>query len=311
MFNSTHTFVGFAISRTGLAKWVPHATMTAVIAANLPDIDIVAEIGSMPSYIEHHRGITHSIVGVPLLSLALAGGLYAFTRNFWRTFVVALIAMATHPALDFSNPYGYRPFLPFNGTWYYGDTVFIIDPIMDLILLLGIIGGAFFKKAKPAMAFASMAIVLLYIGERVSVRNTAKMDLDAFTSKLADHQTSAVLPRFMDLHTWEGIVGTRESFVKVNIDTRNGAVTEIARIPKMKMSPIAEKAAATPTVKTFLGFARFPITRVQATESGYRVTFLDFRFYNPDTRSSFAAEVQMDHSMRVTNETLAFNARIE
>ena len=151
MFNTTHTFVGLAIARTGLDKWVPRAAVTALIAANLPDIDIVADLKGMPSYLEHHRGITHSIVGIPLLSLALAGAMYIFTRHFWRTFVVALLAMATHPALDYSNAYGLRPFLPFDGTWFYGDTIFIIDPVMDLVLLLGIIGGEVFKKARSAV----------------------------------------------------------------------------------------------------------------------------------------------------------------
>src|SRR5207247_4842903 len=120
MFNSTHTFVGLAVARTGLDKWVPRAAVTAVIAANLPDVDIVFDLAGVPSFIEHHRGFSHSIVGIPLLSLALAGCMYVFTRNFWRTFVVALLVMATHPALDYSNAYGLRPFLPFTGSWHYG-----------------------------------------------------------------------------------------------------------------------------------------------------------------------------------------------
>ena len=101
MFNSTHTFVGLAIARTGLDDWVPRAALTAVIASNLPDIDILADVSSMPSFINYHRGITHSLVGIPFLSLAVAGAMYVFTRSFWRTFVVALLAMATHPALDY------------------------------------------------------------------------------------------------------------------------------------------------------------------------------------------------------------------
>src|SRR3954471_5440156 len=52
MFNSTHTFVGLAVARTGLDKWVPRAAVTAVIAANLPDVDIVFDLAGVPSYIE-------------------------------------------------------------------------------------------------------------------------------------------------------------------------------------------------------------------------------------------------------------------
>src|SRR5437867_12265765 len=42
MFNSTHTFVGLAIAKTGAEKSVRYATATAVIASNLPDIDRIA-----------------------------------------------------------------------------------------------------------------------------------------------------------------------------------------------------------------------------------------------------------------------------
>ena len=311
MFNSTHTFVGLAVARTGLDKWVPRAAVTAVIAANLPDVDIVFDLAGVPSFIEHHRGFSHAIVGIPLLSLALAGCMYVFTRNFWRTFVVALLVMATHPALDYSNAYGLRPFLPFNGSWHYGDTLFIIDPVIDFILLLGIVFGGFFKRARAAMAYGSMLIVLVYIGIRINARNTAQEDLNGYTSKITDYQTSAVLPRFVDLRMWDGIVRTEDSFVKVKIDTETGIVREVARMPTIRNTQVINKAAATRTAKAVLGFARFPITRVQGTQSGYRVTFLDFRFYDEVDHISFAAEVQMDHSMNVIKETLAFNQTIE
>src|SRR5262249_49878725 len=156
--------------------------------------------------------------GIPLLSLALAGGMYIFTKNFWRTFALALLVMATHPALDFSNPYGLRPFLPFNGSWYYGDTLFILDPVMDFILLLGLIVGSFFKRAKRAMAYVSMVLVLGYIGVRVNARNTARDDLSGYTSTMTQYEASAVLPRFMDNRTWDGIVRTESAVVKLKID---------------------------------------------------------------------------------------------
>ncbi len=118
MFNSTHTLVGLAAARTGLNRWVSGAAITAVIAANLPDIDIVTGFLGTTTYLQYHRGITHTFVGVPLLSAILAVLMYPLSGNFFKTYVVALIAIATHPALDFANTYGLRPFLPWHGTWY-------------------------------------------------------------------------------------------------------------------------------------------------------------------------------------------------
>jgi inner membrane protein len=311
MFNSTHTFVGLAIARTGLDDWVPRAALTAVIASNLPDIDILSDMSSLPTYIEYHRGITHSLVGIPVLSLALAGAMYIFTRSFWRTFLVALLAMATHPVLDYSNTYGLRPFRPFDGTWYYGDTLFIVDPIMDLILLLGIVAGEFYRKIRWVMSFAAIMVVMLYIGTRINARNEAQAQLDEYTARVSDFEKSAVLPRFMDLWAWDGIVETKDSIVKVNIDTAQGVTKEVARMPLLQTSKILSQAAMAPAAATLLEFARFPVARIQGMQFGYRVTFLDFRFYNEATHTSFAAEVQMDQSLAVTRESLAFSETID
>ena len=81
MFNSTHTFVGLAIARTGLDDWVPRAAITAVIASNLPDIDIITGFSSTATYLEYHRGITHTFVGVPLLALSFTTAMYIFPET--------------------------------------------------------------------------------------------------------------------------------------------------------------------------------------------------------------------------------------
>jgi hypothetical protein len=51
MFNSTHTLTGLILARTGVDRWAPRATLTAVIAANLPDIDIVCGLPGSVGYI--------------------------------------------------------------------------------------------------------------------------------------------------------------------------------------------------------------------------------------------------------------------
>src|SRR6185436_19781597 len=60
MFNTTHTFVGILVAQTGAGKWAKYGTLTAVVAANLPDIDSVAGLWGTATYLEHHRGITHT-----------------------------------------------------------------------------------------------------------------------------------------------------------------------------------------------------------------------------------------------------------
>jgi inner membrane protein len=311
MFNSTHTLVGLAIARAGLDEWAPRAALTAVIASNLPDIDIIADFSGLQSYLQHHRGFTHSLLGIPLLSIGLAGGMFIFTKDFWKTLVVAFLAMATHPVLDYSNAYGLRPFLPFDGSWYYGDALFIVDPVVDLLLLLGILSGKFFRKTVRTGALTAILLMLVYIGNRVSARNEAQAALETYTAGVSGFERAAVLPRFLEPWTWDGIVETKDSVFKITIDSQRGIGPETARMPKLESSPVMARAAAAPSAAALLGFARFPITRVRTLPSGYRVTFMDFRFYSESNRSSFTADVQLDRSLNVIKETMSFSEIVD
>ncbi|MGH9536136.1 MAG: metal-dependent hydrolase, partial [Terriglobales bacterium] len=70
----THTLAGIAISRAGFKGRLPFATTALVIAANIPDIDLVAGWNGM-GFIAHHRGLTHSLLALPVFAVLIAWGL--------------------------------------------------------------------------------------------------------------------------------------------------------------------------------------------------------------------------------------------
>ncbi len=177
MDNVTHTLVGAALAETGLKRWTPLATTTLLLGANFPDIDIVVGLFDTLTYLEHHRGITHAIVAIPLLSLLLAGLVYVGSRwwqrrrldhqraKFWPLFWLSLLAMSTHPLLDFTNSYGWRPFLPWNHTWFYGDIDFVIDPWLWAGLggaLLLVTATTRARLIRWSLLFAVLAVPVLF-----------------------------------------------------------------------------------------------------------------------------------------------------
>ena len=151
MDNFTHSLIGLAASKAGLEKLSPGTTTLCLLAANAPDSDIVTLIFGRWTYLQHHRGITHSIVGTIALALALPLVFYlveaviARVRNRTRSIrlrgllIASIIVSATHPIMDWTNNYGVRFLLPWNSRWFYGDFVFVIDPFLWMIL-----GGAVF-----------------------------------------------------------------------------------------------------------------------------------------------------------------------
>lgn len=146
-----HTLVGLTAAKAGLERLSPWTTPLCLVAANAPDADILAAFGGSWFYLKHHRGITHSIVGTLALALLIPLLFYAAERLAARLYgreprarlgglvLASLAVSATHPLMDWTNNYGVRPLLPWDGRWFYGDLVYIVDPWLWLSL-----GGASF-----------------------------------------------------------------------------------------------------------------------------------------------------------------------
>jgi inner membrane protein len=181
MDNLTHTLVGLTAAKAGLERLSPGATALCLVAANAPDADIVATLGGSWFYLKHHRGITHSIVGTLAIALVIPLLFYAGGRVYARLrgrapgvrlgglVIASLLVSASHPLMDWTNNYGVRPLLPWDGRWFYGDLVYIVDPWLWLSL-----GGASFlltattrwrSVAWGALALATtLAFIVLPLG---------------------------------------------------------------------------------------------------------------------------------------------------
>ena len=175
MENLTHSLVGLTAAKAGLERLSPGATALCALAANAPDCDIfVLAFGDRWTYLQNHRGITHSVAGVAALALLLPLIFYAVDWLWARLrkqprrvklkglLIASLIASATHPLLDWTNSYGIRFLLPWNPKWFYGDLLFIADPYLWLIL-----GGALFllsaKTTSGKIVWALVAATLTFL----------------------------------------------------------------------------------------------------------------------------------------------------
>src|SRR6185312_8380029 len=157
-------------AKAGLERLSPGATALCILAANAPDVDVAVLIfRDRWAYLHHHRGLTHSIIGVFVLALALplvfylADLLLARIRQrrpivrFKGLLLASALTMATHPILDWTNNYGMRFLLPWNPRWFYGDFLFVISPVFWLILA----GSAFLltsNRRKQISLWLVMAI---------------------------------------------------------------------------------------------------------------------------------------------------------
>src|SRR5690606_20069063 len=59
--------------------------------------------------------------------------------NMGMILLLSFIAVWSHPLLDWLNTYGVRLLMPFDGRWFYGDTLFIVDPWLWLLAAAGVV----------------------------------------------------------------------------------------------------------------------------------------------------------------------------
>lgn len=198
---ATHLLTGACLARTGFHRRIAYATAAMVVAAEFPDIDTLWSLRGPISGFEHHRGITHTFVGVPFEAALLLLGVFAWDK--WRRtrgqtnhstlpgargtgkirwgtlYGLLLIALLSHLLLDYTNSYGLRPFFPFHDEWYAASIVFIFDPLIFLVLVAGLLMPSLFKlvsgeigarhevKAGSGWARASLVCVVLLWGIRL------------------------------------------------------------------------------------------------------------------------------------------------
>ena len=178
----THILTGACLSRTGLNRHAAYATLAMAVAAEFPDIDTLWSLGGPVVGFEHHRGITHTFLGVPFEAALIVAAIYGIHR--WRQaraahqqpsatpnridrpltaapvrwgllYLFTLLALLSHLLLDFTNNYGIRPFFPFNSHWYAASIVFIFDPLIFALLLGALVVPAIFRLVGSEVASGS------------------------------------------------------------------------------------------------------------------------------------------------------------
>src|SRR6185436_10832804 len=100
----THALSGALLARASAARAVSarelrERTLVGTLAAAFPDIDYLASFVSPLTYLVNHRGVTHSLLLLPVWAWLLAwlGGLAFRNPRGWRAyFAIAAIGVGAH-----------------------------------------------------------------------------------------------------------------------------------------------------------------------------------------------------------------------
>ena len=317
----THTLVGANLASTGLGTKARFAPAALVIGANLPDVDAILYFtGHEDLALGFRRGWTHGLLALVVLPFVLAGILKLIDRRQDWKWLLGLsgLAILTHPMLDWLNNYGMRWLMPFRGTWFYGDSVYIMDPWLWLVLGCGwlanrrptpwLFGGWLFFTAAiawvvgrrnttyiavVAIVAAILLIALLWRAKRswapvalaiAALYIGARLTIHAMTAMEVRRQVPNAVrvmaaPQPIDPTRWDIVVETRDEY-------RYGRYTWLDRtlrlndhrIPRPVETPEWVAARRHPSIRGFMTWVRFPWYELVPDPRGTRVLVHDARY---------------------------------
>jgi inner membrane protein len=296
MDNLTHSLTGLMLSRSGLNRFHPHATLLLFLSANAPDMDVISALGGAGTYFTYHRWITHALIALPLVALLPVIAVRLIFRKHpfhWRpAYLLSLLGVASHLALDWTNPYGIRLFLPFSDAWPALDCTSVVDAWIWMFLLLAtlwpmlsdLVGSEMGSRSKPGRGWAIAALCFLPLyntGRWFLHRQTVELQVSRVYNGQSAQRAFAFPGHFNPLQ-WSGVVETNSFWVVHPVDLSKDFDPAMSRILyKPESSPAIEAARRTPLFDMFLKFSRTPhwsVTPAASLEGGSRVDVVDLRF---------------------------------
>jgi inner membrane protein len=294
--NLCHTLVGAALGEAGLKHRTRWGSATLMIAANLPDIDVLVFATNTPA-IAFRRGWTHGILAQVVLPVLLALVMWAFGRrdtgsparkegipvaspvSFPWLLVLAYLGIFSHVLLDYLNNYGVRLLAPFDWRWFYGDALFIVDPWLWLSLGAG--AWLSWRRRTPTAARGALLFATGYV---LVMLLSARAARDAVIQSWRDTrgvapQALMVGPRPVTPLTRDVIVDAGDHYQTGLFSWRGVTVTfDPAGIPKHDTGAAVREAMRAAPMRAFLSWSRFPFFELSPARNGTEVTVGDMRF---------------------------------
>ena len=325
----THFLTGAILARAGFNRRSALATATMTLAAEAPDLDVLASFRGPVFGFAHHRGLTHSFVGLLLTSAVVVSFIYLiWTLRGRKTkipnlpprwgllFLFAYVAGLSHILLDYTNNYGVRPFWPFWGKWYEWGTAFILEPPMLALLVAGLVLPAFVGRSKSkarggAAAILALVCVMTLWVERAYTASKIKHVLwqETFNSERPSRVSAypywTLSPRWLIALRWSAVIETRSSYVSARVNPSTGALDNVAVLAKTVETPVILAAKRSYVGRVYLDWARYPLVTEKSDGTLSTVAFWDLRFGYPDTpRTLLGASVTLDRNLRVVEEAM-------
>jgi inner membrane protein len=309
----THALSGALLARVMGPKDAPPGALPRRVAAGFfacaaPDLDFVVVFVGPVEYLANHRGVTHSLVLLPLWALVVSWVLAKVLREprGWRAlYGVTALGLALHIAGDVITSYGTMILAPFSDWRAQIGTTFIIDLWFSGIIVAGlIVSTVLYRSRWPAVA--ASAVLFAYVGFQYLQKEKA-IEFGALHARSLGlgGATVNVQPRPVSPFNWTVFVSDAEAhrFAHVNLNRieprsyrpGDGFIAMLdsvyeplsaahwemrTRYGEGAKKTLAQEAWNSPAMAVYRWFAELPAFDGMSTGSTC-VWFIDLRFYTP------------------------------
>ena len=167
----THALSGALLARATASLDKPALPLgrrlaIGALAAAFPDIDFVTSWMSPLAYLYHHRGVTHSLLMLPLWTILLAWIFALIWRGGprWQAYApVVAMSLAAHIAGDWITAFGTMIFAPLSDYRHGIGTTFIIDLWFSGIIIAGLLLSLVWRLSRVP-AVAGLVVLVGYVG---------------------------------------------------------------------------------------------------------------------------------------------------
>ncbi len=284
MDSLSHISMGTGISILALSSGAIDSeysalTYAAVITASvIPDIDVVTKLGGNKSYINNHRGFTHSLImlfGLTFI-LNLIANFYLpdSLRNVLMGWI--FISIAFHLITDIFNNYGIKLLWPFHDKWLSVGATYTLDFIILGTFTLGIllyfifnIDGAIYFSI--ALAFTVTYLLIL----------TLRRELRALQIKHYFNDTKRIfLTSKTSPHQWKFVVQTHDGMYHIGeLNGKNLVVLQSQKKQRTIDKELHDIIQHDKNMKIFLKFSKVYNWDIKVREKYTEIRAKDLTYY--------------------------------
>ncbi|MFO7602755.1 MAG: metal-dependent hydrolase [Gammaproteobacteria bacterium] len=288
------------------------------LAAIFPDGDFVMRYFGSLSYLEHHRGVTHSILMLPLWAVLLAVifSLGWRRRYPWQWFVaVSAGSLLIHILGDVITAYGTMVLAPFSDVRLALPLTFIIDPYFSGIILLSLLLAWRIKTRGQGIAVAGLLTLLAYIGLQGYWQQQASAVAAQQVKQLGLTQAEySVLPQPLSPRHWKLIIEAGQEYHIAYLNLATAPPTEATAADglwaklkalyrpagqlhwethyqygqRVETQQLAREAWDIPMFRVLQRFMRYPVlVEMEHRDEGLCAWFVDQRFVLRGLRAPF------------------------